>query len=359
MASPHHPRYRLLDPLRGVAICAVMITHFTTVGGPSSTFFHAVAPVTRHWGYLGVALFFLVSGYCIAGAADRARESVRPAFLFFRHRCRRIFPPYWWSIGLAVGLAAGTIIIGGKTWISIFPLDVRGWLLNLILLQGPFSVGDIQTVYWALTIELQFYLVVAGLLLVSSRTEWAVVGLTFVTAILRAMPSVQLDGTFCAYWGQFSAGMACFYWIYNQGKGRQAALLILLATGLTSLVAAISNPEPFEWSGSLSRPLVDGLAVVGAIILIAVHGMDEKLCRLRVLAALSWLGMISYSLYLTHIFIGGRVLNVGMRLTELRGLWWLFFSLAAVPASIAVGVVFFRYCEKPWMGSFARKRGPQ
>ena len=343
-----YPRYHLLDPLRGLAIACVLASHFTAPGGTASTFHDQVVSFTRH-GYVGVALFFVISGYCIAGAAARSMESVRPASRFLRHRFRRIFPPYWFSIFLAVALALGTVFIGGKSWASIFPLDLRGWLLNFVLLQGPFAAGDIQSVYWSLTIELQFYLVVGCFLLMPFRTEWLVASLAVLTGILRPIPSLQLTGTFVAHWGQFAAGMACFYWLFNARDSRLAAVVILLATSLSAMVAGFTNPRPFEWTGSFSRPLIDALAVALSILLIAIHWADIKICRWRAVALMGWVGSISYSLYLTHSLVGVRVMNIGMRLTGLNGLWWPVFCVAALAVTLLAGVVFFRYCEKPWI----------
>ena len=333
-----------------MAICCVLAAHFTIPGTATSSFHDLVVSATRH-GYIGVALFFVISGYCIAGAAARAMQSVRPASQFLRHRFRRIFPPYWWSIVLTVMLALGTIFLGGKSWSSIFPIDVRGWLLNFALLQGPFGVGDIQSVYWSLTIELQFYLVVGCLLLVPVRTDWMVAWFAVATGILRPFPSIHLAGTFIDHWGQFSAGMACFYWLYNSLGSRRSAALMLLATSISAIAAGFINPDPFEWPGSLPRPLIDGLAVALAVFLIAIHRSDERICRWPTVALLGWAGTISYSLYLTHNLVGVRVMNIGMRLTGLNGLWWIVFCAAALAATLAAGIVFFRYCEKPWMSS--------
>lgn len=349
-AASRCPRYHLLDPLRGVAIGCVLASHFTAPGVASSMFHDLVVPATRH-GYVGVALFFVISGYCIAGAAERAGESVRPAAVFLRHRFRRIFPPYWWSILLAVALALGTVFLGGRTWESIFPLNLRDWLLNIILLQGPFGAGDIQTVYWSLTIELQFYLVVGCLLLAPVRIEWLVAWIGIVSGLLRPFPAINLDGTFLAHWGQFSAGMACFYWLYNARSSRRAAVVMLLATALSAAVAVYTNPNPFQWPGSFPRPLIDALAIAVSVFLIALYGSDEKICRWRAVTWLAWAGTISYSLYLTHNLVGGRVMNIGTRLTGLEGWWWLVFCIAALAVSLGVGVVFFHLCEKPWLRS--------
>ncbi len=347
--SPY-PRYHLLDPLRGVAIGCVLISHFTTPGVASSMLHDLVVPATRH-GYIGVALFFVISGYCIAGAAARAGESLHPASMFLRHRFRRIFPPYWWSILLAVALALGTVFIGGRTWKSIFPLDLRDWLLNIILLQGPFGAGDIQTVYWSLTIELQFYLLIGCLLLVPIRPEWLAAAIAIVSGFLRPFPTLNLDGNVLAHWGQFSAGMACFYWLYNFRGSRWAAVILLLATTLSAAVAVFTNPDPFVWQGSFPRPLIDLLAIVVALALTAMHGSDETMSRWPAVVLLGWAGTISYSLYLTHNLVGLRVMNLGFRLTGLAGWWWPVFCVAALAVTLAVGVAFFHLCEKPWMNS--------
>jgi peptidoglycan/LPS O-acetylase OafA/YrhL len=63
------------------------------------------------------------------------------------------------------------------------------------------------------------------------------------------------------------------------------------------------------------------------------------------------LGVISYTLYLTHIPIGTRVFNLGERLTGTQGLWWLFYAGMAFVVALGAGIVFFRYCESPWLNA--------
>src|SRR5258706_14505742 len=94
-------RFESLDHWRGVACLLVVVYHSTIIylsttslASPAPGWVGGLLEITHHFN-VGVALFFVISGYCIAAAADgaRRRESgVRPYFL---RRFRRIHPPSW------------------------------------------------------------------------------------------------------------------------------------------------------------------------------------------------------------------------------------------------------------------------
>ena len=103
-------RFELLDALRGIAILAVMLLHFAERGVDSGDqlIYARVWPVLQH-GYLGVQLFFVISGYCITAALYNAIERMNSFQYFLVRRLRRIFPPYWASMVLVVVLGFITI----------------------------------------------------------------------------------------------------------------------------------------------------------------------------------------------------------------------------------------------------------
>src|SRR5689334_18806820 len=96
-------RSLVLDVLRGVAVLAVIVLHSShhAIGQGVPLFDNLFWPVIRHF-YLGVQLFFVISGYCIIGAVDSAERSSKPLSSYIRRRIRRIYPPYWCSLILLI-----------------------------------------------------------------------------------------------------------------------------------------------------------------------------------------------------------------------------------------------------------------
>ena len=174
--------------MRGLAILAVMLLHFCERGRLSGDeLVHRwVWPVLSH-GYLGVQLFFVISGYCIAAAVYGMRGKDKPLRQFMIRRVRRIFPPYWWSIVLVVMLAVGTMLFAGRAWLDVFPLTTGDWVANALLLQGPLHSPDLNLVYWSLSIEIQFYVLMSFCLL---SFRWA----SFIWFSCQCSRAGALDG---------------------------------------------------------------------------------------------------------------------------------------------------------------------
>ena len=134
-----------LDALRGLAILSVLLYHFTTrynqlYGHPASVTFEF-----SH-GYLGVHLFFIISGFVIFMSLGKTAHGLD----FVMHRLSKLYPAYWFSIFL-------TFVI-----VHIFSLPGREVnllhaLINLSLLQTWLSVPHIDGVYWVLSRFLCFY----------------------------------------------------------------------------------------------------------------------------------------------------------------------------------------------------------
>src|SRR5262249_14317079 len=92
--SPREPRYRALDIWRGIA-CLMVIAFHTTIEAPSSNggVAGSLIAITR-WGWTGVSIFFVISGYCIAASLDAERRRGGRASAFLIRRACRIYPPY-------------------------------------------------------------------------------------------------------------------------------------------------------------------------------------------------------------------------------------------------------------------------
>src|SRR5262245_59812438 len=99
--APRNPRYESLDMWRGVACLLVLLNHAivyqlpdgTTPQGLQRFDVAAAAVAARLW--LGVPMFFVISGYCISAAVDSYRRRGSSVGTYFVRRFKRIFPPYW------------------------------------------------------------------------------------------------------------------------------------------------------------------------------------------------------------------------------------------------------------------------
>jgi peptidoglycan/LPS O-acetylase OafA/YrhL len=314
-------RYASLDVWRGVAAMSVVLYHFSGVALDRDS--AAVRVLLTGWA--GVFLFFPISGYCILGALhSRENGSLRT---FLTRRWRRIMVPYWASIALAiaVGLAALPFNSGTLDDLTLTP----GIWASVLTLTQVFTgeVGRINPVYWSLCYEEQFYLVMGLLLFIDSRSRVpAIVAITAAAAIY-AMPlwPWRVQGLFLEYWLCFAVGCAAYTWLHAPVRRLAALAILLLATAVS--VATINGA------------LAISIAMAVALVTLAPH--DRAIVRFPLGAAFAWLGSFSYSLYLVHSPVGGRVVNLLGRLS-----WpgWTIVPVAVV-VSIATAWVFYRLVE--------------
>jgi peptidoglycan/LPS O-acetylase OafA/YrhL len=267
------PRLEVLDGLRFVAAMMVVAYHFTAMqhvwGGrrPVNDIFpHQPAA----YGWLGVYLFFLISGFVICMSSwGRGVEA------FWVSRAVRLYPAYW----LSVVVVAVVLTI----WPYIDrPVGWRNTLVNLTMVQQPLHVPDVAEVYWTLWAELRFYLLFT-LVVWSGLTYRRVV--TFCLAWLGAVAAakVMLPGgivhtvLMTNYAPLFIAGIA----FYLMHRFRPTLLLwgIAAASFLLSLPAVLYrvgleadayNPHPQSVAGGaaarrLLRAARRGLARLAAL----------------------------------------------------------------------------------------------
>jgi peptidoglycan/LPS O-acetylase OafA/YrhL len=353
VAETRTARYELLDAMRGIAILAVLFLHFSERGVESSDqLVHSrIWPVLQH-GYLGVQLFFVISGYCIMAAVSTASAKDSGVSYFTTRRLRRIFPPYWASLVLVIAAGLVTGLLLKTPWSTVFPLKPWEWLANVFLMQGPLQATDANLVYWSLSIELQFYLVMAACLLMSPKiSEIWLVFVGFVSVVLALTHVVPLTGWVLNYWAEFACGIAAYFWITRRRQWSWTPWL-LVAGAAVEMLGSIAEHHVWVLSNGRFIPGIRIAVCLGIMAaMIQLYRFDAMLCQKKFVRNLMAVGTISYSLYLTHVPVGTRVFNLGQRLTGLSGCWWLLYFAISLLASAIVGVLFFRWCERPWMNS--------
>lgn len=346
------PYWAGLDGLRGLAVVAVLLFH----GGVS----------WAEGGFLGVSLFFTLSGFLITSIIVREREATGGVSLggFWARRARRLLPA---SI-LALLMAIVATRVGLPTTQRLEALgDIRAAAFNLAnwrFIWNGAVYADVTRVaspvqhYWSLAIEEQFYLVFPLLAMLALRRRKAglaaVLGLVVVLSTWRQL---ALDDTNRIYFGTDTrAAELAIGGLLALSRERITALLtgrlrhLVDIGGLVALVTTVvlwsevADTNPALYVGGFSA-----IAVVSAALIFA--GVEGRIVpRILSLPGLPWLGVISYGVYLYHfpIYLVFSEANTGLDGWPLLGL--------QIALTLVAAVISFYLIERP-VRHGARLRG--
>jgi len=343
-----------LQALRGVACLLVVVYHAAGIEDLFGLGFRPLRPV-QWFGYAGVDLFFVLSGFIIASTsrADLGRAARLPRYLF--RRLWRIFPPYWVALVPAVAFAAYSAQpVFGPGW----PAE---WLDTLLLLPQPGGCRFLP-VAWTLSYELMFYLAVGGLFLLPRRAAVPALAGWAVLVVGLAAAGHKPGNRFAALWVspyvlEFLAGVAVAWRPVRLG-GRPAAGLVALALAWVGVGSAlVFRPDP-TWLTYTHHLRVPVFGPAAALAVLAAVGWERAGGRV----GWRWLqrvGDASYSIYLTHLVALLVVLyvsvSVGWGHTRLPHLVWI---AATLTAGVQAGLLFHRFVERPLLALARRKPRP-
>lgn len=376
---PRQPRYESLDAWRGIACLLVVVSHSIGAGYPrdwnASWTTEPVGTALMYlgsWTWLGVPMFFVISGYCISATVDSTRrKSSGRGISFFTRRFRRIFPPYWIWLGFSVALLAllpGLIATDSpQGFASPGSLTLSQWFGNLTLTEswrwhlfGTTPWRLLLPHAWTLCYEEQFYAVCGLLLLVSPRRFFLAAGMVTCLVLVTAVTSFKsigfsFSGSFLdGQWLLFAAGMLIYvkrcYATRQQSRLIDAALLLafLGCLGLRLGVMELPRMRFTAEARLLAWSLVFGSGF--AVLMSLLEGWDASLARARVLWPLTWCGQMCYSLYLVHatctVMISQALAKQGI-----TGIWpTLLVTLPlAMTAAILASRLFHELVEKRFL----------
>lgn len=310
--SASKQRIGIINALRGFAALAVAWGHFVAGQG------RFLGP-TGKYGYLGVEIFFVISGFVIPWSLYRSGYTARDYGRFLLKRNLRLYPPYLASI--AISLLATNFILAPLFHIPRIALSGRDLLLHFTYLNDIVHVPWVNVAYWTLAVEFQWYLLV-GLAypLLASRSKLARFAIT--VAMLLAYYTIFWDRLVFHYLPIFLIGVFVFQW---RARIIQRYEMLGLIAVMTLAMLRISG---------LLVPLV----AVPTGLLIAFSHFENRLAN-RV-------GDISYSLYLLHLPIGVAVIGLLARIPFSS--WYLgLLDVIGVAASMAAAWVLYELVEKP------------
>jgi peptidoglycan/LPS O-acetylase OafA/YrhL len=271
-----------LDALRGIAAISVVLYHYTYGYGVLYGQHNVI--ISFPYGNLGVHLFFLISGFVIFLTLGKAKAGLD----FIVSRFSRLYPAYW--------------VAGGLTFAIVSIFGLPGWqvswtdgLINLTMLAGWLSTPYIDGVYWTLTIELSFYLLMFVLYLTDNlkRIETFAIGwliliypLRIIGYLFKFQIPTPIAATILLNSGFFFIAGIMFYKVKN-GQATLKHHLIILCCYL----ACLNHRIDFD-------------IIYNAAFFVIFYLFAYNRLGFIVHKPLLLLGMISYPLYLIHANIG-------------------------------------------------------
>ena len=289
-------QFEALQSLRGLAAAWVVLFHIykgNYVEGLVRVLPGVVTQAVFGYGSAGVAVFFVLSGFVIAHSLSGQAMDGGGFLRFVARRSVRLDPPYW----MAIALSAATAALLAMAHHQAPALPSAGTVAaHVFYAQELLRLPAINLVFWTLTYEVQFYLVLA--LAAWARTVLVARGLAAATADRALLiptatlalaaawlgPQWALPGLFANLWHGFFLGVLA----YRAGWQRQSPALLFLLAGVT-LAGAVREPGVFGMPCAATALFLFGATRTGYLR----QGLAARPLR--------FLGTISYSLYLVHV----------------------------------------------------------
>lgn len=352
-----------LDGIRGVAIASVLAYHLLDANNlPRAGLVIRLLAQLREAGWIGVDLFFVLSGFLITGILYNTRSGQHYFRNFYARRALRIFPLYY-GVLLVMAVAvllAGCHLLSGYWILATYTSSLIGanysdcrWL-NL-------------NHFWTLSVEELFYCIWPAVVYMAKtprRILWAAVAGSLFSICLRAC---------FVFGGAFSRDV---FIVYSFGPARLDSLLIgamlaislrtrarqhvlrfapfVLATGLIALILLLWHNPMLSWAAGpfWSIGLYDLLAITFAALIASAlqPGWIERAMALR---GLRFLGRYSYGMYVFHYILVG-LLDLRLRAALRAWTGSLLWSIVATGVilfaiTLALSIVSFHAYEKHWL----------
>ena len=364
-AEPWRGHLVPLDGLRGLAILLVMLLHFTTdMTLPAGSVASGVRSVFQI-GWIGVDLFFVLSGFLITGILADNAGAERYFSVFYARRVLRILPVYFLAVFAAFHLLPhlfGGFDTGGAHTEAAF------WLFFTNFVKLPYQLARTVGHFWSLAIEEQFYLCWPLVVFLTTRAQARRIALVTVilSPIVRvAALSAGVSGDAVYHFTPFRLdGLAAGAFIALSLREPAARTTLVRYSTRVGIVAAVVaallyGPLPLPDSLSMLLDFSIGFSALciafGALLARVVLAAPRSLLA-RVLSwpALVTLGTHSYAMYLVHVPLLRVVSKVAVPPQwsgSLRWplLWVIGYTAALALLTLGAAIVSWNLCEKHFL----------
>jgi peptidoglycan/LPS O-acetylase OafA/YrhL len=279
-------RLPTLDLLRFFAALSVVLYHFT-YRPTEPGLFTWLQPFTK-FGYLGVDVFFIVSGFVILMSATGRSVSE-----YLISRGSRLYPSFW----TAILVTTAVLLLLRPDHVR----PLRDIALNFTMVPGYLGAAYVDDVYWTLAIELKFYfLILLALLFRANMERWAWAWLLLTAACYLPVPHALRSLALFPYGAYFIAGMM-FYLVWKSGLSLYRVVALAMSYVLTCL-SAVERAGEFTKEGSAPVAVLVLALAFCVFTMISLQLFPELKSRF-------WLslGAFTYPVYLIHNEVGKAV----------------------------------------------------
>jgi len=349
-----------IDILRFVAAAMVMLYHygFWVWAFPKGMAGRVAGSLEPHQeigavfnvGWVGVPIFFVISGFIIAFSAEYSTPS-----RFFEARVKRLAPAAW----ICAPVTIAVLLMAGMSW----PTDAAVKLVRTALFVpfGPWA----DSVYWTLGVEIAFYAIIWTLLMIGrfhliesvailigtiSTLFWVVFHAFGLTSLAEGR---VLDLLLIHHGCFFGLGVMIWLMHFKAWSPRRVAWSVLFAIGgIMQIVSSVQvRNVKAEDPTSLYVPIV--------IFLVALLSMIWSLRLVLPWSGWRKIGLMTYPLYLLHNVVGAAILGVMVRngasymaamisvSTMMVAASWVIAHYLEPPVRLILKATIFRYKPKP------------
>jgi peptidoglycan/LPS O-acetylase OafA/YrhL len=276
-----------LDLLRFIAAMSVVLYHY----GYHDTLGTLGSQVTR-FGFLGVHLFFMISGFVILWTAVG-----KSPFAFIVSRISRLYPSFW----IGVAMTATVLICLGR------PIGIDTLLANLSMIPAQLGHRVLDVVYWSLVVEIKFYAVVLTLIIAHqlNHIRWWL-GLWLSLSVISAIPLAPhwLGHVSFDHFSVFFIS-GCYLYLIRTSKRSPALWFPFAVSAILGVYNALEGQENLTQDSSIHEQICVAAVVISAYaIFLAVAMQRFSLPQSRLWGRL---GAMTYPLYLIHQGTVGRL----------------------------------------------------
>jgi peptidoglycan/LPS O-acetylase OafA/YrhL len=327
-----HVRVPALDGIRGIAIIWVVLHNAMDIPVAASTGLYSLVNVLAHAGWIGVQLFFGLSGFLITYGLLEAQGRTGFFRNFYARRALRILPLYY---GVLLALLVIAPLVPALHWPYGFGGHVSLWLFLVNWTHdAPYGFAH----FWSLAVEEQFYLLWPFLVwrLATRRLIWACIGISIAALALRSLmvgygvdPWTLYTNTACRMDAlALGAAGACLLRdsVWRAWVQVHSRRILLLAAAL--FIAGLPVTHIYDRYGAIGETLGYTLLAVCAAALVVCAAVPGRMRGVR--AVLAWAPLRSIGKYSYGIYIFHGLLN------KLLGEPWLNVRFGPLPATSVV-----------------------
>lgn len=290
-----------IDLFRFLAALAVVLFHYMFRGYIQDDMlinFNKIGSFFKY-GYLGVNLFFIISGFVISLSIKH-----NSLIKFIISRFTRLYPIYWIAVFLTFII---TLLYGAPRYSANF----NQFIVNLTMFQNYVGVDNIDGSYWSLFVEMKFYIFIICTYLFLNKIKtikldyliifWLFLSILYI--IFNDFYVMNILNYFLIFnWSSYFISGMIFYQIFNRGLKQTdfILLLICLSISLYYEIGSLEWKDPYFNTQFSPYVICSVITLFYFLMYMVAKGYLKKLNSPILLK----FGLITYPLYLIHQIIG-------------------------------------------------------